>query len=149
MSQIINKREIEDLIPHSGLMCLNDEAIEWDSESAICKTRSHLNKNNPLMRNGQLSGLHAIEYCAQVMAIHGGLLAKEKGQKLAPGFLAAVRNTRLEVEYLNSVNHTLYIKVSKVMAQGGSLVYQFVMYYIDAECQHNIASGRATVIEMS
>lgn len=149
MIPIINKIELSGLIPHSGLMCLNDGVVEWDKQSILCITRSHLFTENPLYKNNKLSSVHAIEYCAQAMAVHGGLLAREQGESLAPGYLAAVRNVEFSYQYLDEIHHDLFVSATRLMAQGGSLIYEFNMYYKDADKQYKIASGRATVVQIS
>jgi len=151
---MIEREELASLIPHSGLMCLNDNVIEWDNESVLCSTTSHLRINNPLYKNKKLSALHAIEYCAQAMAIHGGLLARENNKKLSPGYLAAIRNVELSYTYLDDIKQSLNIYAKRLMAQGGSLMYEFTMYFIQAKENTvgekiKVATGRATVIQMA
>lgn len=148
MKEIINKDELENIIPHTGLMCLNDSVLEWDEKSVLCKTRSHLQENNPLRKNNKLSSVHAIEYCAQAMAVHGGLLAREKGEQLAPGYLAAVRNVNLCYDYLDDIENDLLVATTQLMAQGGNLMYEFKMYFKENDIDCIVATGRATVIQM-
>jgi len=109
MVAIISKDELAMLIPHAGLMCLNENVLEWDQKSVLCSTQSHLRNDNPLRKNSKLSIVHSIEYCAQAMAVHGGLLASEQGEKIAPGYLAAVRNVEFSYEYLDDIKHDLMI----------------------------------------
>lgn len=148
MIPVIERDELTTLIPHAGLMCLNDAVLEWDQQSVLCSTQSHLRKDNPLYKNKKLSALHAIEYCAQAMAVHGGLLAREQGEVLAAGYLAAIRNVELACEYLDDIAQDLIISARQLMAQGGNLMYEFTMYYCQGEKQIKVASGRATVIQM-
>ena len=75
----INKAEIRTLIPHSGLMCLLDEVVQWDDRSIACVSNTHRDPANPLRRQGRLSAVHAFEYGAQAAAIHGGLRARAAG----------------------------------------------------------------------
>ena len=144
----MDKQELADLIPHAGLMCLNEGVISWDELTAVCVTDTHQKGNNPLIKDGKLSCLHAIEYCAQVMAVHGGLLAREKGEKLAPGYLAAIRDVSLTHDYLDDIKESLYVSVKQLMAQAGNLMYEFLMYYGEEDNKVTVASGRATVIQM-
>src|SRR6266581_4389895 len=83
----INKSEIRRLIPHSGLMCLLDSVSEWDDRSIICISNTR--------RDGRLSAVHAFEYAAQAIAVHGGLRAHAAGATASPGYLAALREARL------------------------------------------------------
>ena len=71
---IITKTDIEAIIPHAGDMCLLEQVISFSNEEIICRTQSHLNADNPLKTNGRLSKMHLIEYGAQAIALHVGLL---------------------------------------------------------------------------
>ena len=148
MNILIDKKELSSLIPHAGTMCLNDAVLSWDKESLICIADTHQEKSNPLAKDHKLSSVHAIEYCAQAMAIHGGLLAREQGNKLAPGYLAAVRDVKLKYEFLDEIKSTLYISVKQLVAQAGNLIYEFIMYFLQGDDQITIAKGRATVMQM-
>ena len=66
----IHKAEIRTLIPHSDLMCLLDDVMQWDDRSIVCFTNTHRDPANPLRRAGRLSAVHAFEYGAQAAAIH-------------------------------------------------------------------------------
>lgn len=149
MMPIIKKDELASLIPHAGLMCLNDAVMQWDQKTVLCLTQSHLRKDNPLLKNNKLSSVHAIEYCAQAMAVHGGLLAREQGEVLPPGYLAAIRNVNISYDYLDDIKHDLMISATQLMAQGGSLMYEFKMYFNDSTVEHTVISGRATVMQMN
>src|SRR6266496_6253863 len=105
----INKAEIRTLIPHSGLMCLLDSVTEWDDRSITCISNTHRDPANPLRRDGQLSALHAFEYAAQTVAVHGGLRARSTGMTAPPGYLAALRDARLRVMRLDDIASPLRI----------------------------------------
>src|SRR5437899_8586396 len=106
---LINKPEIRTLIPHAGLMCLLDSVTEWDDQSIICISNTHRDPANPLRRDGRLSALHAFEYAAQAIAVHGGLRARSAGITAPPGYLAALRAARLRVICLDDVAAPLQI----------------------------------------
>src|SRR5438046_9451761 len=96
----INKAEIRTLIPHSGQMCLLDQVTQWDDRSITCVAKTHRDPANPLRRSGHLSALHAFEYSAQAAAVHGGLHARSGGTTAPPGYIAALRDSRLSVAHL-------------------------------------------------
>jgi len=106
---VITKTEIENLIPHSGLMCLLDEVTQWDDRSIVSITNTHRNPTNPLRRQGRLSAVHAFEYGAQAAAVHGGLRAHAAGMIAPPGYLAALRDGRLYVTRLDYIHLPLRI----------------------------------------
>ncbi|RYY52915.1 MAG: hydroxymyristoyl-ACP dehydratase, partial [Comamonadaceae bacterium] len=88
-------------IPHSGDMCLLERLESWDTESIHCSTTTHLLPDNPLRTAGGLMAPNAVEYAAQAMALHGGLLAVE-GEPPSAGFLASARNVRFGAQRLDT-----------------------------------------------
>src|SRR5260370_16600509 len=86
---VITKTEIENLIPHSGLMCLLDEVTQWDEKSIVSITNTHRDPANPLRRQGRLPAVHAFEYGAQAAAVHGVLPARAAATIAPPGYLPA------------------------------------------------------------
>jgi predicted hotdog family 3-hydroxylacyl-ACP dehydratase len=139
---LIEHDELCEMIPHAGAMCLLDGVISWDDNSIVCQSSSHQNPQNPLMKNGKLSAIHAVEYAAQAMAVHGCLLARAKGEQLKPGYLAALKDVRLHVRHLHDLPEPLRIKADQLMAGGGNLMYTLEVF----AGEHGIATARATVV---
>src|SRR5437773_5887026 len=121
---LINKAEIQALIPHSGLMCLLDSVTQWDDRSIMCMTDTHRDPANPLRRTGRLSALHAFEYGAQAAAVHGGLRARSVGATAPPGYLAALRDARLHVAYLDDIRSPLQVSANRLFGEGSNTVYE-------------------------
>src|SRR5438093_13769147 len=138
----INKSEIRRLIPHSGLMCLLDSVSEWDDRSIICISNTHRDPANPLRRNGRLSAVHAFEYAAQAVAVHGGLRARSTGVTAPPGYLAALRAARLHVMRLNDVASPLRICAHRLFGEGANAVYECSVSAGDAL----LVDGRITIM---
>ena len=139
---MIEHEELCSLIPHAGSMCLLETVEKWDETNIVCTGSSHRAASNPLRRGGQLTALHGVEYAAQAMAVHGGLLARERGESNPPGFLAALRDVKLYVERLDTVDGMLRIEASELMRSGGSFIYEF---RIEANGQP-LLEGRLTVM---
>jgi predicted hotdog family 3-hydroxylacyl-ACP dehydratase len=138
----INKAEIRTLIPHSGLMCLLDGIVEWDDKSILCLSNTHRDVNNPLRRAEQLSAVHAFEYGAQAAAVHGGLRARSAGVTAPPGFLAALRDARLNVIRLDDLGLPLEIHACRLFGDTGNTLYQCRVSAGDLF----VAEGRITII---
>ena len=138
----IDREHFAHLIPHAGRMCLVDAVDEWDAEHLCGRSRSHRASDHPLAREGALGAIHALEYAAQAMAIHGALLAEERGEKLPPGFLAGARELRLHVERLDDLAADLVIHVERRFNQGGNLIYGFRVEAGGIP----VADGMATVV---
>jgi predicted hotdog family 3-hydroxylacyl-ACP dehydratase len=120
----INKAEIRTLIPHSGTMCLLDEVTQWDDRSITCITNTHRDPANPLRRDERLSAVHAFEYGAQAAAVHGGLRARSVGEIAPPGYLAALRDARLHVAFLDDIRSPLQICANRLFGDGANTVYE-------------------------
>lgn len=139
----LGKLDIEELIPHSEGMCLLEKVTSYSPEEIICQTRSHLDDSNPLKIDGQLSKMHLIEYGAQAVAIHGGLLEKQDISSAEPkvGYIAMVKS----VKWGDFDRYTpfLEIKAIQVMADEMTKLYEFDVS--DAE-QNSVCSGRVMVV---
>lgn len=124
-------------------MCLLDGVLEWDDRLIICVSNTHRDPNNPLLRNGQLSAVHAFEYGAQAVAVHGGLQARAAGETAPPGYLAALRDARLHVTRLDNIESPLEIRARHLFGDTVNVVY---------ECSVSagnvlVAEGRITIVQ--
>lgn len=137
----LNRSEIAERIPHRGSMCLLDSVQEWDAQHARCRASSHRALDNPLRAHGRLAAACAIEYAAQAMAVHGGLLAR---QEEAPrmGFLASVRGVVLHEERLDTLSDDLIIDIERFGGDGNSVLYDFRV----SAAGRMVAQGRAAVM---
>jgi len=142
---MIKHEELCNLIPHSFDMCLLDHVESWDEDSIVCYSNSHLLEANPLYRENSLSSIHLIEYAAQAMAVHGGLHDRAQGLQMTSGYLAALRNVTIHLCELNKLQNILCIEATKVLSQGGNMIYNFSVSTED----NKLISGRATVIAAS
>lgn len=130
------------LIPHTGDMCLLDEVTAWDDTSVVCRALSHRNEHHPLREKGRLAAVHAAEYGAQAMAVHGGLLASRDGEKVRPGYLVSLRNLKLHVTRLDNLETALTVSATQLMADSSNLMYAF---QVQAD-ETPVAEGKATVM---
>ncbi len=139
--KILPQAAFRHLVPHAGDMLLIDEVRDWTQEAIITASRSHRKQDNPLRLNGKLSSVHLIEYGAQSMAIHCGLLTG----KAHPGFLAALRSAQFHVDDLDSVGDELIIHANAQMQLPNGAVYQFA---INDDDNNLLLEARATVIHL-
>ena len=127
------------LVPQQGAMCLLDEIVSFDERSVVCRTASHRSPGNPLRCDGRLSALAGIEYGAQAMAVHGALQAKGAAQG---GVLAGARAVHCHARYLDEEPGPLTVRAERLVADGGRLLYAFVVEGANAE----LVSGRIAVV---
>ncbi len=122
---ILSKLELCRLIPHDGQMCLIDSVQDWGPVEIRGLTRSHLDTNNPLRRDGRLESLCGLEYAAQVMAIHIGLVASPDWAGPHIGYIGNIRDCTLHREYLDDVSGDLEIHAMQLFSQKHSVIYSF------------------------
>ena len=140
-SKPLSKIHFAHLIPHAGSMSLIDAVDFWSDKQIICRSSSHQDPANPLRLYTGLSSMHLIEYGAQAMAIHGGLLSG----KASPGFLAAIRNVHLYSDDLSAITSDLLITAEAALKIQDGAVYDVS---IRDSKQHLLLEARATVINL-
>ncbi|MGF7210195.1 putative hotdog family 3-hydroxylacyl-ACP dehydratase [Skermanella aerolata] len=136
----LTKADIARLIPHTGAMCLLDGVSAWDDASIRCTAVSHRDPANPLLDGGRLAAVCGVEYAAQAMAVHGGLAGG--GKRPAAGYLASVRDLTCHVGRLDDVAEDLIIEADRLMGEGSSVIYSFMVRAGGRE----LLSGRAAVV---
>lgn len=140
---MLAKTDFIDLIPHAGGMCLLDGVISWDASSIHAVSTSHVLISHPLCGEGGLHAVHLSEYGAQAMAVHGALLARDRGEtKPRPGLLVSLRGVKLSVQCIDTLEGALDVHAECLIADEGGAQYAFRITHDGVE----IASGRAAVI---
>ena len=132
----IGKAALCELIPHHGTMCLLDGVEQWDDTSILCTTASHRELTNPLRRDGRLEAICGLEYAAQAMAVHVGLLEQGKERRLTVGYLGAVKNLMLRVTRLDDVTGDLTAQATRLVGEVNCFIYAF-----------RVSVGRETVLD--
>jgi predicted hotdog family 3-hydroxylacyl-ACP dehydratase len=138
---IMSRAALCQLIPHQGTMCLLDRVERWDDTSITCTTASHRDATNPLWRDNQLEAICGLEYAAQAMAVHVGLLEQGKEHRIAVGYLGAVKNLMLRAARLDDVKGALTVQATRLVAEAGCFIYTF---RVSAERQE-LLEGRASI----
>jgi predicted hotdog family 3-hydroxylacyl-ACP dehydratase len=128
------------LIPHAGAMCLLDGVLAWDRTRIVCVASSHLSADNPLAADGRLEAVCGVEYAAQAMAVHGGLVGG--GRRPAAGYLASVRAVTCSVERLDRLEGALLVTAELLIGDAGRVIYRFELTCNDKP----VMSGRAAVV---
>jgi predicted hotdog family 3-hydroxylacyl-ACP dehydratase len=137
---LLDRAAIAALIPHEGSMCLLDGVVAWDQGSILCVASSHRAANNPLAAEGRLDAVCGVEYAAQAMAAHGGLLAG--GRRPAAGYLASLRDVVCAIDRLDLLEGDLLVSAELLIADGARVIYRFELSSDGAP----VMSGRAAVV---
>jgi predicted hotdog family 3-hydroxylacyl-ACP dehydratase len=86
--------DITALLPHRGAMRLLRRVIAHDEGETTCAVDP---ADSVLFRrrDGSVPAFVAIEYMAQCIAAHGGLVAQQRGEDVRPGLLLGARRLAL------------------------------------------------------
>jgi predicted hotdog family 3-hydroxylacyl-ACP dehydratase len=140
MTLLLDPAAIVALIPHAGAMCLLDGVLAWDQRCITCRASSHGAPGNPLAAAGRLDAVCGVEYAAQAMAVHGGLIGG--GRRPAAGYLASLRDVTSCVDRLDLLEGDLLVTAELLIADAGRVIYRFAL----TSDSRTIMSGRATVV---
>jgi predicted hotdog family 3-hydroxylacyl-ACP dehydratase len=135
-----DRSAIATLIPHAGAMCLLDGVLAWDQRSITCRAASHRAPGNPMAADGRLDAVCGVEYAAQAMAVHGGLIGD--GRRPAAGYLASLRDVTCCVDRLDLLEGDLLVTAELLIADAGRVIYRFAL----TSGSRTIMSGRAAVV---
>ena len=119
---------IEELMPHRGPVVLLHAILHHDSEST--DARVSIAKQKWLKReNGTVAASLAVEYMAQCVAAHEGLLALDDDRPPPTGFLVGVTGLCLEVAEF-AADAKLRVRVRRVRGRPslGALSHQCEVY---------------------
>lgn len=138
---IVDRRRIEELLPHGPGMVLLDRVLSCDRESIHCAADSHRDPDNPLRRHGRLPAMAAIEYAAQAAALHGAL----SGQRAAGAgaVLGGVKGVKVTLQGLDEIGETLAVRATLLLAQNNGAVYSFE---VGPHSGAAVVEGRFTVM---
>ena len=119
----LDRAAIAARIPHEGRMCLLERVLHWDANGIRCMALSHRDADNPLREAGGLPVWAAIEYAAQAVAVHGGLLQTHAEPR--SGVLAALRNVEATCQWLDRIDGELIISAALLHSDAAGGIYRF------------------------
>ena len=122
-------------------MCLLNAVLSWDDRQIVCEATSHALADTPLRAEGRLGAAVGVEYAAQAMAVHGGLLAPA-GSAPTQGYLTSVRGLNLNVARLDDLPGPLRVTAERLSGDERLILYQFQLHHGE-RC---LLEGRASVV---
>lgn len=137
----LTKDELSTFLPHTGAMRLIDLVDSWDATTIRCRTQSHRDRANPLRQGGRLDAVTGLEYAAQAMGVHVGLLNRERSTEGLIGYVGGVKDVVLSIDRLDDCPGELTIEASRLFDSGESFMYQFAI----SSGGHNMMTGRASI----
>jgi predicted hotdog family 3-hydroxylacyl-ACP dehydratase len=138
---VMAKADIGRLIPHAGAMCLLNTVESWTESWISCTATSHRDTANPLRRREKLDAICGLEYAAQAMAVHIGLVGKTVSDQTRIGYLGGIRNVALQASRLDTVTDDLLIQSTRLLAEPDSFLYSFQI----SSSGRELMNGRASI----
>lgn len=133
--------DLSSLLPHGKPLLLIEEVLKWNEESIVAKTMSHTYSDNPLLKNGLLHPIHSLEYAAQVMAIHSGLLNENKKSRTM--LIGGLRKLSFSRTPLNKYLAPLTVMAKTKIHSSSGAIYQFSIMSSDSQ----IGRGRIILVK--
>lgn len=112
--------KVSELVPHAGQMLLLDKVIEYDNESLVAEV---VVRGDGLFNVvDQVPAWVGIEYMAQTIAAHGGMMCVLAGKPIQLGFLLGTRRYVSNITAFK-VGERLTITVNRIMEDQGLGVF--------------------------
>ena len=131
---------VRDLVPHAGPMVLLDEVLAHDEQATTC-TVSIAAQDLFREPDGSVPVWIGIEYMAQCIAVHAGLVQRAAGNlETRPGFLVGARGLRFHVERFTAGQRLL--ATARRRWAGSTTLVSFECELRDADGGSLLAEGR-------
>ena len=122
-------------------MCLLDSVETWDDTTISCRTSTHRDHRNPLRARGRLTVSAGLEYAAQAMGAHVGLLDRDRGTENQIGYIGGVRDVTFSVNRLDDLAGDLTVDATRMVEGENSYMYRFRVSHSGLA----IIEGRASI----
>jgi len=137
----LTKDELAAFLPHAGSMRLLDRVASWDESSIRCHTKTHHDSENPLRRGACLDAVAGIEYAAQAMGVHAGLLNGGMPPDGSIGYVGGLRDVVFGIDRLDDCPDELTIDATRLFMGDDSFLYRFAI----SSGGREVISGRASI----
>ena len=137
----LTKDDLVCLLPHAGAMRLLDRVESWDASTIRCLAVSHRDPANPLRRGARLDVVAGLEYAAQAMGVHVGLLDGRPTVGGSIGYVGGLRDVTFGIDRLDDCPGELTIDATRLFADNRSFMYRFAVSCHGRE----VLTGRASI----
>jgi predicted hotdog family 3-hydroxylacyl-ACP dehydratase len=137
----LTKAEIGRLLPHGESMCLLESVEGWDDLTISCLTATHRDPGNPLRFKGRLTASAGLEYAAQAMGAHVGLVDADRRAEHRIGLVGGVRDVVFATERLDDLGGWLIVNARRLVEGEQGYMYHFTVAH--GACQ--LIEGRASI----
>jgi predicted hotdog family 3-hydroxylacyl-ACP dehydratase len=108
-------------------MCLLDAVDSWDETTIRCRASTHRDEQNPLRVRGRLTVSAGLEYAAQAMGAHVGLVNGGYRSENHIGFVGSVRDVVFSIDRLDDLAQDITVEAIRLLEGEGSYMYRFVV----------------------
>jgi predicted hotdog family 3-hydroxylacyl-ACP dehydratase len=131
-----------DLLPHEGRMMLIERVVSHDGNETECTVDVSTSElfAEP---DGSIPAWLALEYMAQTIAAHGGLVDRAADRPTRPGVLVSSRNLRIAVDAF-APNQRLRVRARRIRGDLGMSVFDCGLY-ADTEDRQPLATAKVNV----
>jgi predicted hotdog family 3-hydroxylacyl-ACP dehydratase len=137
----LTKEEIGRLLPHGESMCLLESVETWDGQTITCATSTHRDPHNPLRFKGRLTVSAGLEYAAQAMGAHVGLVNGGRLTEQRIGLVGGVREVVFATDRLDDLDGRLVVNARRLIEGEQGYMYHFTVMH--EACK--LIEGRASI----
>jgi predicted hotdog family 3-hydroxylacyl-ACP dehydratase len=138
---LLKKEELKRLLPHGETMCLLESVEAWDALSITCRTSTHQDRHNPLRFKGRLTASSGLEYAAQAMGAHVGLVDGGRQTQNRIGLIGGVRDVVFAAERLDDLDGWLVVNATRLVEGEQGYLYHFAIMHQEKK----LIEGRASL----
>jgi len=135
---MLDRVDIQRLVPQRGAMCLLDAVVNWDPLHISCRAAVPRTAH-PLVRDHRVPAIVAIEYAAQAAAVHGALLDPAAAPR--DGMLAKLNEVHLHADQIPTDGALLDVRAERLGITERGCMYRFDV----SSGNRPVASGRLIV----
>jgi len=122
-------------------MCLLESVEVWDDLTISCRTTTHRDPSNPLRFKGRLTASAGLEYAAQAMGTHVGLVNGDRQTECRIGLVGGVRDIVFSTDRLDDLDGWLIINARRLVEGEQGYLYHFTV----SHQRSTLIEGRASI----
>ena len=122
-------------------MRLLESVEDWDDLTISCLTTTHRDPCNPLRFKGRLTVSAGLEYAAQAMGTHVGLVDGGRRTEYRIGLVGAVRDVVFGTDRLDDLDGPLMVIARRLVEGEQGYMYQFTVTHERSK----VLEGRASI----
>jgi predicted hotdog family 3-hydroxylacyl-ACP dehydratase len=122
-------------------MCLLETVEAWDALTIKCLASTHRDQRNPLRFKGHLTASAGLEYAAQAMGAHVGLVDSDRRMEHRIGLVGSVRDVVFATDRLDDLDGWIVVNATRLVEGEQGYMYHFtIMHGV-----HKLIEGRASI----